>query len=90
MKIDLSSRLRRNAAVLIAASAIGALGIGGVVSAHADSSAPAPSHGSTSDVSDGDGESADETNDDATDTGPDADPNEPGHQDASDATGATE
>ena len=31
-----------------------------------------------------------ETNDDATDHGPDANPNEPGHQDASDATGQTD
>jgi len=83
--------IKRNAAILIAAGAVGALGIGGVVGAHADSGST-PSHSKvTHETSDGDGEVPDsqegsdgETNDDATDTGPDANPNEPGHQDASD------
>ena len=91
MKVNMKSNLRRNAAVISAAAIIGALGIGGVMSAQADT----PS-GTTQQVStnngDGDGEVPDateqesdgETNDDATDVGPDANPNEPGHQDASD------
>jgi hypothetical protein len=93
---------RRNAAVIAAAAIVGALGVGGVVSAQADSQG-GTGH-STVDQSDGDGEQNDateadndgeqndatevendaETNDDASDTGPDANPNEPGHQDASD------
>ncbi|MCW2842258.1 MAG: hypothetical protein JWN22_174 [Nocardioides sp.] len=85
--------LKRNAAVLTAAAVIGAVGIGGVMSANADS--PQHSGGKTQvEQSDGDGEAPDsteaandgETNDDATDVGPDANPNEPGHQDASDST----
>ncbi len=96
---------RRNAAVIAAASIVGALGIGGVMSAQADTTG-GTSQSTTVDQSDGDGEQNDateaendgdgeqndateaendgETNDDATDTGPDANPNEPGHQDASD------
>ncbi|MFT4262028.1 MAG: hypothetical protein QM572_01475 [Nocardioides sp.] len=88
--------IKRNFAVIAAAAIVGALGIGGVVTANADSgsSTPTPSK-VTPDTSDGDGEVPDsqeteegtdgETNDDATDTGPDANPNEPGHQDASDS-----
>ena len=87
--------VKRNAAVIFAAATVGALGIGGVVSANADNGS-APRHEVTSHqhTSDGDGEVPDaqegsdgETNDDAADTGPDANPNEPGHQDASDAQG---
>ncbi len=73
MKLD-RYPFRRNAAVIAAAAVIGAVGIGGVVTAQADPGTPAPSQVG------GDGE----TNDDATDTGPDANPDEPGHQDASD------
>ena len=73
-------KIKRNAAILIAAATVGALGAGGVISANADSGSP--SHGNVSNQgTDG------ETNDDATDTGPDANPNEPGHQDASDIQG---
>jgi hypothetical protein len=87
--------IKRNAAILIAAGAVGALGIGGVVGAQADSGSNTPQHSKVSkETSDGDGEVPDakegsdgETNDDATDTGPDANPNEPGHQDASDGDG---
>ena len=70
--------IKRNTAVIVAAATVGALGIGGVVAANADNGSN-PSH-STTQNDQGDGE----TNDDATDTGPDANPNEPGHQDASD------
>jgi hypothetical protein len=104
MKVNFTSKLRRNAAIIAAASIIGAIGIGGVVTANADSGSGS---GSQTEKSDGDGEVPDaqendaneanetgetaddqsdgETNDDATDTGPDANPNEAGHQDASDA-----
>ena len=77
---------RRNLAVLAAAAVVGSVGIGGVMNAQADNGdAPATNHSTTTDQGDGDGDG--ETNDDASDTGPDANPNEPGHQDASDATG---
>ena len=87
--------MRRNVAVLSAAAIVGALGIGGVMTAQADSSGSGSGSHTTTDKSDGDGEVPDaqeqgsdgEANDDAGDTGPDANPNEPGHQDASD-TGA--
>ncbi len=80
---------RRNAAIIGAASILAALGIGGVVTAQADQGSTGQQQ---SQVGDGDGEQNDatevesdaEVNDDATDQGPDADPNEPGHQDASD------
>ncbi|GAA1807852.1 hypothetical protein GCM10009795_061320 [Nocardioides hankookensis] len=89
--------LKRNAALVAATAVIAAVGIGGVMTATADS--PRGSGHSQTEKSDGDGEIDDdgtevgevdgaeeaETNDDATDTGPDANPNEPGHQDASDA-----
>ena len=83
--------LRRNAAIIAAAAVVGGLGIGGVVTANADSTGPADNQ-SQVEQSDGDGEQDDatevesdgETDDDASDVGPDADPNEPGHQDASD------
>ncbi len=73
------NNLRRSAAVVAAAGIISAIGIGGVMSAQASS----PDH-SGSDTSQTERSDV-ETNDDATDTGPDANPNEPGHQDASDA-----
>jgi len=97
--------LRRNAAIIAAAAVVGGLGIGGVVTANADSTGPADNQSqveqsdgdgeqddATEVESDGDGEQDDatevesdgETDDDASDVGPDADPNEPGHQDASD------
>jgi hypothetical protein len=87
--------IKRNTAVMVAATAVGAIGIGGVVTANADNgSAPQDKVTSHHEKSDGDGEVPDaeegsdgETNDDATDTGPDANPNEPGHQDPSDAQG---
>jgi hypothetical protein len=103
---NVTGRVRRNAAVIAAASIIGALGIGGVVTANADNGSGGSGQ-NTTEKSDGDGEVPDaqendaneanelgetaddeadgETNDDATDTGPDANPNEPGHQDAGDA-----
>ncbi len=108
MKLNFTTRLRRNAAILAAASIIGAVGIGGVVTAQADSGSGGGSGSHTTEKSDGDGEVPDaqendtneadegaedpsddaadgETNDDATDSGPDANPAEPGHQDASDS-----
>ncbi|MDE0775826.1 MAG: hypothetical protein OSB43_06120 [Nocardioides sp.] len=83
--------LRRNAAIIAAAAVVGGLGIGGVVTANADSSGSADNQGQVQ-RSDGDGEQDDatevesdgETDDHASDVGPDADPQEPGHQDASD------
>jgi hypothetical protein len=91
--------IKRNTAVIVAAATVGALGIGGLVAANADSGT-SPNHSRVTthtEKSDGDGEVPDsqegsdgETNDDATDTGPDANPNEPGHQDASDNQGDTE
>lgn len=64
------TNLKRNVAIATSAGAIAALGFGGVMSANADTG-PAPSGGQ--EVSDG------------PDVGPDANPNAPGHQDASDA-----
>lgn len=94
--MSLKHHLKRNLAVIAAASFIGAVGIGGVVTAQADSTGGGSQ--TSIDSGDGDGEVPDaqeqgeqgqeadgETDDDATDVGPDADPNEPGHQDASDA-----
>ena len=118
-----TSSLRRNTAVLAAATVLGGLSIGGMMSAQAATpSDPAAPGTSQIQVSDGDGElnpateaaqgngKADaETNDDANgkddadtrdgaeeadetadgpDKGPDANPNEPGHQDA-DESGET-
>src|SRR5262245_61207559 len=71
--------LRRNAAIVAVTTVLAGLGIGGAV-AHA-SSGHSDRGPAQTEQSDGDGE----TNDDATDQGPDANPNEPGHQDASDA-----
>lgn len=73
--------LKRNAAVVGAGAIIATLGLGGVMSAQA-SSTPAPAHTQVQKTSGGEraGETA-ETNDGA-DVGPDANPNEPGHQDA--------
>ncbi|CAN5485843.1 hypothetical protein BH11ACT8_BH11ACT8_05620 [soil metagenome] len=91
--------LKRNAAILAAAAIVGGLGIGGLVTANADSPSAGPKTGaSTTDRGDGDGEVPDaqeqqsdgESNDDGTDVGKDADPNEPGHQDATDAGDAAE
>jgi hypothetical protein len=69
--------LKVRIALVAATGVIGAVTVGGVLAAQADS----PQGGSNPDhTSQSDGE----TNDDATDTGPDADPNEAGHQDADD------
>jgi len=76
--------IKRNTAVILAAATVGALGIGGVVTANADNG-PTPTNHVTTHDSQGDDQGDGETDDDATDTGPDVDPNEPGHQDASDA-----
>ena len=86
--------LKRNAAITGAAAILAALGIGGAVTAQASPSSPAP----VVQQSDGDGEVDDATEvegaeeaeeaDDGPNQGPDANPNEPGHQDA-DETGET-
>ena len=84
--------LTRNAALVAATAVIGAVGIGGVMTAQASSNDSGNTQSQT-EKSDGDGEAPDatevendgETNDDAGNTGVDANPNEPGHQDASDA-----
>jgi hypothetical protein len=102
--MNIKRNIKRNAAVISVSAIIGALGIGGIMSASADPQPDKPGH-STTEQSDGDGEVPDsqeadssdaqeqnegdegadeETNDDASDTGPDANPNEPGHQDATD------
>lgn len=80
--------LKRNLAVLAAATVVGGLGIGGLATASADNGGSDQSQ--VHEQSDGDGETADdaegtegtEETDDGPDVGPDADPNEPGHQDA--------
>ena len=66
--------LKRNVAMIASTAVLGTIGVGGLMAAHADSS-PAPAHSSvqTSGTT--------ETNDGA-DQGPDANPNQPGHQDA--------
>ncbi len=77
--------LKRNAAITGAAAILAALGVGGVVNAQASTHNPAP----IVQQSDGDGEVDDaaevegtEEANDGPDQGPDANPNEPGHQDA--------
>lgn len=65
--------LKRNVAITGAAAILTALGIGGAVTAQATPNSPAP----IVQQSDGDGEVNDGPN-----QGPDANPNEPGHQDA--------
>ncbi len=84
--------LKRNAAITGVAAILAALGVGGVVSAQASTHNPAPNV----QQSDGDGEVDDATEvegaeeaNDGPDQGPDANPNEPGHQDA-DESGETE
>jgi len=69
------TNLKRNVAIAASAGVIAALGFGGVMSANADTG-PTPSEGQ--EVSDG------------PNVGPDANANEPGHQDASDAGDAAE
>ena len=97
--------LKRNTAITGAAAILATLGISGAVTAQASTNAPAPivqqSDGEVDDATEVEG--AEEANDgpdqgpDAnpdqpghqdTDQGPDANPNEPGHQDA-DETGET-
>jgi hypothetical protein len=72
--------LKRTAAVVGASAVIAALGTGGVVAAQATSS-PAP-HGQDKQATSEEGA---ETND-GPDVGPDANPTEPGHQDANEAS----
>jgi hypothetical protein len=90
-------KLNRTAAVAGTAAVLAALGLGSAVTAaQADTNPPAPSV----QTSDGDGEAEDgpdqgpDANPDQpghqdTNQGPDANPNEPGHQDA-DESGETE
>ncbi|MEO5664447.1 MAG: hypothetical protein ABIR39_14300, partial [Nocardioides sp.] len=77
--------LKRNVAITGAAAILAALGIGGAVTAQAAN--PSPTH--SVQQSDGDGEVNDATElagaeeaSDGPNQGSDADPNEPGHQDA--------
>jgi hypothetical protein len=89
--------LRRNAA-LTGAAALAAFGIGGAVTAHASTNDPAPivqqsdGDGEVDDAAESEGpegaEGAEEASD-GPDQGPDANPDEPGHQDA-DESGETE
>jgi hypothetical protein len=76
--------IRRNAAVIAATAVIGTVGIGGVMAAQADTTPKAPAGSSVQSGPAGDEETAD-----GPDQGPDANPNEPGHQDA-DESGETE
>ena len=48
--------IKRNTAVIVAAATVGALGIGGVVAANADNSAPSNHVTTHNDKGDGDGE----------------------------------
>jgi len=84
--------LKRNVAITGAAAILAALGIGGVVTAQASTHTPAP----VVQPADADGEVGDATEvegveeaNDGPNQGPDANPSEPGHQDA-DETGETE
>jgi hypothetical protein len=98
--VKTTNPFRRNAAVLAAAAVVGGLGIGGLASANAHSgdTGPALRQVQPSEQSDGDGEADDATEvegtdgaeeaNDGPDQGPDANPNEPGHQDA-DESGET-
>ena len=76
--------IKRNTALVGASAIIAAFGVGGVMTAHASTGQDS---GSTSVVQKGtekeapEGSEAAET-DDGPDVGPDANPNEPGHQDA--------
>ena len=77
--------LKRNVAITGAAAILAALGIGGAVTAQAFPNSPAP----IVQQSDGDGEADDATEvegaeeaNDGPNQGPDANPKEPGHQDA--------
>ena len=84
--------LKRNAAITGAAAILAALGIGGAVTAQATTPNPAPivqQSGGDGEVDDAtEAEGVEEAND-GPNQGPDANPNEPGHQDA-DETGETE
>ncbi|MGI8521887.1 MAG: hypothetical protein ACR2JU_01715 [Nocardioidaceae bacterium] len=73
--------LKRNAAAVGASAIMAALGLGGVMSAHANTTSP-PSHAQVQKAAGS--EKAGETPEtsDGADVGPDANPNEPGHQDA--------
>ena len=89
--------LKRNAAVISAGAVLAALGLGGVVSAQAADTANPPRNPVVQ-QSDGDGEVNDAAEgpekdeaqeaEDGPNQGPDANPNEPGHQDA-DESGET-
>ncbi len=84
--------LKRNAAITGAAAILAALGIGGAVTAQATTPNPAPivqQSGGDGEVDDAtEAEGVEEAND-GPNQGPDANPNEPGHQDADEA-GETE
>ena len=73
------SRVRRSVAVIGSGAVLAALGLGGVMTAQADTSVP-PSGNPTAEA-----ESEGAEVEDGPDVGRDANPNEPGHQDADDA-----
>jgi len=76
--------IRRNAALIASTAVIASVGIGGVMAAKAnDSTSPDKSTVQTP------GNGAEETSD-GPDQGPDANPNEPGHQDANESGEADE
>ena len=78
------SSIRRNLALITSSAVIASVGIGGVMAAQADNPA-APNQPSVEHSDEG---GADEV-EDGPDQGPDADLNEPGHQDA-DESGESE
>jgi hypothetical protein len=83
--------LNRKAAITGAAAILAAVGIGGALTAQATANDPAPIVQQSDGVGVGEVDDAtevDEANDGA-DQGPDANPNEPGHQDA-DESGETD
>jgi len=79
------TNLKRNVAIVASAAVIAALGLGGVMSANADTGTT-PSNTTVGESGQGEGQDAS----DGPNVGPDTNANEPGHQDASDAGDATE
>ncbi len=75
--------IKRNAAVIAAGAVIASVGIGGVMTAQADNT---PAHQSPANLSvqNSGADEAEETSD-GPDQGADANPNEPGHQDANES-----
>lgn len=72
---------RRNIAIIAAGAAVAAVGFGGVMSASADTGSSTNGDATVNQSAQGDEQEVS----DGPNEGPDAIPNEPGHQDASDA-----